>query len=144
MIGSIDCMHWEWKNCPTAWKGMYSRGTGKPTIVLEAVASYDLWIWHTFFGAPGTMNDLNILDRSPVFDDIINGIAPKVNFYVNGKYNLTYYLTDGIYLKWETFIQSIRLPQGQKNSLFAKTKEAVRKDVERAFGVLQTRFGVVR
>ena len=44
MIGSIDCMHWEWKNCPTAWKGQYSRGSGKPTIVLEAVASYDLWI----------------------------------------------------------------------------------------------------
>ena len=63
---------------------MYSRGTDKPTIVLEAVASYDLWIWHAFFGAPGTMNDLNILDRSPIFDDIINGIAPEVNFYVNG------------------------------------------------------------
>nr|VDD33831.1 unnamed protein product [Brassica oleracea] len=30
-----------------------------------------------------TMNDLNILDRSPVFDDIFNGIAPQVNFYVN-------------------------------------------------------------
>uniref|UniRef100_A0A0D3E1J5 DDE Tnp4 domain-containing protein n=1 Tax=Brassica oleracea var. oleracea TaxID=109376 RepID=A0A0D3E1J5_BRAOL len=52
MIGSIDCMHWEWKNCPTAWKGQYSRGSGKPTIVLEAVASYDLWIWHAFFGPP--------------------------------------------------------------------------------------------
>ena len=43
-----------------------------------------------------------------------------------------------------TFIQSIRLPQGEKNSLFAKTQEAVRKDVERAFGVLQARFAVVK
>ncbi|XP_020882643.1 uncharacterized protein LOC110228762 [Arabidopsis lyrata subsp. lyrata] len=52
MIGSIDCMHWEWKNCPTSWKGQYTRGSGKPTIVIEAVASQDLWIWHAFFGPP--------------------------------------------------------------------------------------------
>uniref|UniRef100_A0A0D3AKW9 DDE Tnp4 domain-containing protein n=1 Tax=Brassica oleracea var. oleracea TaxID=109376 RepID=A0A0D3AKW9_BRAOL len=81
MIGSIDCMHWEWKNCPTAWKGQYSRGSGKPTIVLEAVASYDLWICHAFFGPP---------------------------------------------------------------VLFAQQQEAVRKDVERAFGVLQARFDIVK
>ena len=91
------------------------------------------------------MSDLNILDRSHVFDDIINGIAPQVNFYVNGReYNLAYYLTDGIYPKWTTFIQSIRLLQGAKNSLFAKTQKAVRKDVERVFRVLQARFAVVR
>ncbi|XP_048609298.1 uncharacterized protein LOC111205433 [Brassica napus] len=126
MIGSIDCMHWEWKNCPTAWKGQYTRGSGKPTIVLEAVASYDLWIWHAFFGPPGTLNDINVLERSPVFDDIIKGQAPQVTFYVNGsEYNLAYYLTDGIYPKWVTFIQSIPMPQGPKAVLFAQHQEAV-------------------
>ncbi|XP_048591653.1 putative nuclease HARBI1 [Brassica napus] len=145
MIGSIDCMHWEWKNCPTAWKGQYTRGSGKPSIVLEAVASQDLWIWHAFFGPPGTSNDINVLDKSPVFDDILQGRAPKVNFFVNGhEYHLAYYLTDGIYPNWSTFIQSISLSQTPKASLFATVQESVRKDVDRAFGVLQARFAIVR
>uniref|UniRef100_A0A0D3D8C4 Nuclease HARBI1 n=1 Tax=Brassica oleracea var. oleracea TaxID=109376 RepID=A0A0D3D8C4_BRAOL len=137
MIGSIDCMHWEWKNCPPAWKEQYSRGSGKPTIVLEVVALYDLWIWHAFFGPPGTLNDIKVLDRSPVFDDIIQRQAPQVTYYVNGReYRMAYYITDGIYPKWSTFIQSISLPQSPQVVLFAQQQETVRKDVERAFGVL--------
>ena len=50
MLGSIDCMHWTWKNCPVSWHGMYRGHKKKPTIILEAVASKDLWIWHVFFG----------------------------------------------------------------------------------------------
>ena len=51
MLGSIDCMRWEWKNYPTGWKDTFAKGIYRvPTIILEAVASYDLWIWHAFFG----------------------------------------------------------------------------------------------
>ena len=44
MLGSLDCMHRTWKNCPTAWAGQYNGRIGSPTIILEAVAHYDLWI----------------------------------------------------------------------------------------------------
>ena len=44
MFSSLDCMHWEWKNCPAAYHGMYTGHVHRPTIVLEVVASYDLWI----------------------------------------------------------------------------------------------------
>ncbi|XP_010468712.1 PREDICTED: uncharacterized protein LOC104748825 [Camelina sativa] len=129
MIRNIDCMHWMWKNCPTAWKGQYTRGSGKPSIVLEVVASQDLWIWHTFFGPPGSLNDINVLDRSPVFDDILEGRAPRVRYFVNGRqYKMAYYLTDGIYPKWATFIQSITLPRGRKAKLFAQWQEGCLED----------------
>uniref|UniRef100_A0A0D3BGD7 DDE Tnp4 domain-containing protein n=1 Tax=Brassica oleracea var. oleracea TaxID=109376 RepID=A0A0D3BGD7_BRAOL len=116
-----------------------------PTDLQQGIVSYDLWIWHAFFGPPSTLNDINVLDRSPVLDDIIKGQAPKVTYYVNGReYHLAYYLTDGIYPKWATFIQFIPIPQGPKAVLFAQRQEAVRKDVERAFGVLQARFAIIK
>ncbi|XP_074287603.1 uncharacterized protein LOC141612726 [Silene latifolia] len=145
MLGSIDCMHWEWKNCPTAWAGQYAGRSTKTSIILEAVASHDLWIWHAFFGTPGSCNDINVLQRSPVFNDILEGRAPQVNFVVNGQqYNMGYYLTDGIYPSWATFVKSITAPQLRKHKLFAQYQEAARKDVERAFGVLQARFSFIK
>ncbi|CAM8996354.1 unnamed protein product [Rhodiola kirilowii] len=146
MMGSIDCMHWQWKNCPKAWKGMFMSGhKGVPTLLLEAVASSDLWIWHAFFGVAGSNNDINVLDRSPNFDDILEGRAPEVNDSINGNnYDMGYYLADGIYPELATFVKTIPRPQWEKRKLFAKYQEGQRKDVERAFGVLQSRFAIIR
>ncbi|GJZ59415.1 nucleotide-binding alpha-beta plait domain-containing protein [Tanacetum coccineum] len=109
MLGSIDCMHWEWKNCPVSWQGQYGRGDKKyPTIMLEAVASQDLWIWHAFFGVAG------------------------------------YYLADGIYPQWATFVKSFTVANDAKHAYFKKRQEGARKDVERAFGVLQGRWGIIQ
>ena len=145
MLGSIDCMHWKWKNCSTAWQGMYTGHCHEPTIILEVVASQDLWIWHAFFGLPGSLNDIDVLDRSPVFTLLANGHAPPVNYIINGhEYIMGYYLADGIYPNWSTFVKTILCPQGLKKKHFAKAQESARKDVERAFRVLQARFAIVR
>jgi len=146
MLGSIDSMHWEWKNCPTAWRASFQKQVYKmPTTILEAVASYDLWIWHALFGLPGSLNDINVLDRSPVFQEMYEDRAPKCEYVVNEHhYNIGYYISDGIYPQWAIFVKTIPLSQGPKKKLFTERQESVRKDVERAFSVLQARFVIVR
>jgi hypothetical protein len=145
MLGSIDCMHWKWKNCPTGWKGMFSRHCHEPTMILEAVASQDLWIWHAFFGLPGSQNDINVLEQSSVFSVLTEGRAPLANYSVNGhNYTLGYYLADGIYPQRSAFVKAIACPQGKKAKQFAAFHESTRKDVERAFEVLQARFAIIR
>ncbi|XP_071713023.1 uncharacterized protein [Rutidosis leptorrhynchoides] len=106
MLGSIDCMHWEWKNCPVAWQG--------------------------------SNNDINVLNRSPLFDSIKNGSAPPSPFTVNGHdYIHGYYLADGIYPDWATLIKAYLSLTDEPSARFTRYQETARKDVERTFGVLQ-------
>ncbi|XP_022024868.1 putative nuclease HARBI1 [Helianthus annuus] len=145
MLGSIDCMHWAWHNCPTAWRGQYTRGDhGHPTLILEAVASQVLWIWHSFFGLPGSLNDLNVLYQSAIFTDVVNGTGPYTRFTVSGvEYRRGYYLADGIYPSWSTIVKTIPYPEDEKRKKFTKRQEAARKDIERAFGVIQKKWAVL-
>jgi hypothetical protein len=118
MLGSLDCMHWGWKNCPTAWQGVYVGKEKEPTIVLEAVASYDLWIWHAFFGLPGSMNDLNVLDHSSLFHGYYTHDFPEVRYTINGRtYDQGYYLADGIYPNYSKLVKSLSWPQGEKEKV---------------------------
>ena len=145
MFASLDCMHYQWKNCPVAWQGDYGDRSGKKSIILEAIADRDLHIWHVFFGLPGSNNDLNVLDRSPLIHNMLTSAARDHHFMINGKeYDRFYLLSDGIYPEWSCFVQSIHLPEDEKRSHFAKRQEAVRKDVERCFGVLQARFAIIK
>ncbi|KAI7942660.1 hypothetical protein MJO28_012687 [Puccinia striiformis f. sp. tritici] len=144
MLGSLDCMHWGWKNCPAAWKGQFQGKEKEATIILEAVVSQDLWFWHSFFGLPECHNDINVLDMSPIFTNLVNGVTPKCSFTINGnQYDQAYYLADGIYPDYATLVKTISQPQGLEQKHFAKMQEALRKDVERGFGVLQARFAIV-
>lgn len=56
-------------------------------MVVEAVDTHNLWIWHYFFGMPGTHNDINVLQCSNVFAKLVEGHAPPVNYEVNGHHH---------------------------------------------------------
>ena len=93
-------------------------------------ANYDLWIWHAFFGMAGAHNDINVLQHSPVFLRLSQGQTPECKYVINGhEYDKGYYLTDGIYPNWSTFVKTIRNPVGEANCHFTKKQESIRKDV---------------
>ncbi|XP_024014348.1 uncharacterized protein LOC112088307 [Eutrema salsugineum] len=83
-----------------------------------------------------TLNDINVLERSPVYDDILQGRAPKLQYWVNGhKYNLAYYLTDetwpivgkDLVVAVQSFFKLGFLPKGANSTILAlipKKKEA--------------------
>ncbi|GKA44397.1 ALP1-like protein isoform X1 [Tanacetum coccineum] len=129
-----------------SWQRQYDRGDKKyPTIMLEVVASQDLWIWHAFFEVAGANNDINVLDNSPLFDDLLDDKAPVAPYVVNGVgFEKGYYLADGIYPQWATFVKSFTVANDAKHAYFKKRQEGARKDVERAFGVLQGRWGIIQ
>ncbi|XP_026410362.1 uncharacterized protein LOC113305556 [Papaver somniferum] len=128
MLGSVDCMHWTWKNYPSCWAGHYASYKGIPTIMLEGVASYDLWFWHAYFGPPGSNNDLNVLNSSPLFDDIFNVTAPEVHFRVDGvRYDIGYYLADVIYRKLSTIFKLINNQPPRHKDVLLRCKKRLEK-----------------
>ncbi|XP_057779561.1 uncharacterized protein LOC130998146 [Salvia miltiorrhiza] len=142
MLGSLDCMHWAWKNYLVAWHDAYTReDQGESTIILEVVASQDLWIWHAIFGVASSNNDINVLNQSMLFNDVLSDNEAAVHFIANNFHHTRgYYLTDGIYPDWPVFIKSFTFSSNEKKRRFKLMQKAAMKDVERAFGVLQARW----
>ncbi|XP_008228973.1 PREDICTED: uncharacterized protein LOC103328357 [Prunus mume] len=109
-------LHKELKNCPTAWASQFTCYKHKPIVVLEAVASYDTWIWHAFLGIAGSNNDI---------------IWVIIWLMVSTP-------------RWATLVKTISRRDTPKQRLFAQKQEAYRKDVERALGILQAQWAIVR
>jgi hypothetical protein len=83
--------------------------------------------------------------RSHIFSYLVSDNAPACNYIVNGhEYNMGNYLADGICPEWATLVKTIHNPEGRAEAEFAQAQEAAQKDIERAFGVLQARFAIVR
>ena len=121
------------------------------TVVLEALADYHLWFWHASFGHAGSLNDLNILNLSPLLESLVDGSFTEleqssrlVPFEVAGnEFHRLFALVNGIYPPYSRFVKGNQLPLTEPEKHFTAWQEAARKDIECAFGVLQSCFQVV-
>lgn len=149
MLGSLDCLHVYWKNCPVGLQGHFKKGTEKPhsSVVLEAMADHNTWFWHLCTGHAGTNNDINIWDVSPLLRAFL---SDHWNTFINFKFKIDgvefdklWVLVDGIYPTIARFVKTISFPIGRAQELFVKWQESCRKDIERAFGILVRKFQIL-
>ena len=147
MLGSLDCMHTYWDKCPVGWQGAFMNGAKKkPSIVLEAACDYHLWFWHASYGYAGTLNDINILNLSPLTEMFLTGEMAKLEeevtpFIIGGEeFQQLFLLVDGIYPSFSRFVKGYKHPCGDFEKALTTWQESARKDIERAFGVLQAKF----
>ncbi|CDF37326.1 unnamed protein product [Chondrus crispus] len=145
ILGSMECCKWMWKNCPTAWHGQFQGKERDPAVTLEAVTDHSLWIWHAFFGIPGSANDVNVLEASSLLNKIATGeYPPPIEYTIAGKRrNIPYWLADGVYPRWPSSVQTVLEPRTSKEKCMSRNQEHARKDVERAFGVLQAKWHII-
>jgi Plant transposon protein len=127
---------------------VYVGKEGKALLVLEAVADHNLFFWHAAFGFPGTHNDINILDQSPLWKSMLDGSFHHdvdFHFWINGQQFVNLFLlADGIYPSSGRFCKTFTQPIREEKKKYAMWQEAARKDIEHAFGVLQRKFQIMK
>ena len=107
--------------------------------------------WHCSYGYAGALNDINIMNMSHLQQGFLDGTFEEVErdshevpFSIGDEvFNKTYLLVDGIYPRYSRFVKSVVEPITAKEKAFTQFQESARKDIERAFGVLQCKFKCV-
>jgi Plant transposon protein len=149
MFGSLDCMHTRWDKCPTGWQGSFKGRTGHPSIVLEAACDHHCFFWHLDYGHAGTNNDINVLNASDFYQSFLDGRMEQleedvVPFKIGSQsFHKMFVLVDGAYPKFDRFVKPFAYPILSEEKKFADWQSAARKDIERAFGILQGMFQAV-
>lgn len=78
---------------------------------------------------------INVSESSSI---LVGAFYASDNYYKAG-----YYLTDGIYPEYATFVKTFTDPVDEKRKYFKKKQESARKDIECTFGILKKRWKVL-
>jgi len=129
--------------CPSSQKGQHSGRRGYPTLGMEVACDANLWIWHWCFGAPGSLNDVNVWERSSLLHEMTHGGIHEINFQyiINGEiFSLLWLKVDLIYPLLARFVRALSLPITRIDREFTSWQESHRKEIERCLGVWEKKF----
>ena len=148
-VGSVDCVHVGWDQCPVQYSNMYKGKEGYTFIAYEVISTSRKFIQSVSAGHPGARNDKHIVRTDDTVMSLLHG-----NGWLNskswetkdrkGRTKVTkglYLICDGGYHRWPCLMFPVK--SGAPDSPLAKwggMMESVRKDIEGVFGILKKRF----
>lgn len=144
-LRSIDCYEWGCKNCPAAYQGQYQGKEGVSTITLQSISDDRLYKCPPCFSVPECTNHTNVFEASALCNKIANGSHPLALQCNIGRkrHRQSYWLADDLYSAYPIFAHSCKNPVTPNEKLFAQKQDGRRKDVYRAFDVLQSKFQII-
>lgn len=149
-MGSMDVTHFRWLACP---KGEYNFCKGKypfPTLAVQALVDHNRRILFLSDLYDGRENDKNITANEDFTYDIMNGKFNRVKYKLYDTEGVArwceggYIIVDGGYQNISCFVDPLHDANGHKEVHWSEFLESVRKDVECTFGILKSRFRILR
>ena len=150
-VGSMDGVHVAWDCCPQQQIFLYKGKEGYPTLAWNVHCDHLGRIMHINGPHPGGRNDKNMAQ----LDDMIKAVREDTLF-TGSTFNMrsatgelvehvgAWLLCDGGYHQWLCTICGFKHTSIRERFLWSKRMESVRKDIENTFGILKTRFRVLR
>ena len=148
--GSTDGVQIPWEGCPYAYRSSFSGKEGYPTLGFNVTVAHDLRILHVCSMFAGRFND----KTKVLYDDYVSYLRSGSHdhfeyhtFNLDGErthQTTPYLICDCGYHRWVQLMCPFKTTSKKMLALWSKRLESIRKDVERAFGVLKKRFRVLK
>jgi len=155
-VGSIDCTHIRWWNCPSKHRNSCHGKEGYPSLGFQMIVDPSKRIQYVSQAYFGTLNDQNICDVDPIiYNDtsgILNVARDRQVLYKDVAYDLYdengniqrikggYLISDGGYPPLSVFMNPNCRRFDTAAVYWSEFLESVRKDVECTFGIVKSRF----
>ena len=143
--GALDCVHVYWHMYPMSIQGSHKGRFKHPTFNNEAICDSSLRFTHFYAGAPGCLNDINVLRQGSFMTTLCQGLLPRPRYHLGGsEFNFPFFFVDGIYPPWSVLMKAPTLAVDEGTKKFIERQESIRKDIERAFGILKCRMKILK